>query len=112
MHAPLTDLAITVQAFGLFYGSARAPLVVVAPDLARPGMYRVVWPEGASDIANLSRARDAAFVHAEVFPTTTEMRGRVIPCVRIRSPKQGEVSATKRPDKPPPSNEMDDEIPF
>jgi hypothetical protein len=48
----------------------------------------------------------------EVYPTTTEMRGKVVPCIRIRSPKQGETSPTKRPAKPPPSAEMDDEIPF
>jgi hypothetical protein len=74
MHAPLTDPSITAQAFGLFYGNARAPLVVVVRDPAWPGVYRVVWPGGASDIANLSRAKDAAFVLAQKGPPARDER--------------------------------------
>jgi hypothetical protein len=52
----------TPQAYGLHYGSARTPLLLIVPDSNWPGMYRVHWPDWrASDMANLSRARDAAF---------------------------------------------------
>jgi hypothetical protein len=55
----------------------------------------------------------------ELYPTTTNMKGEVVPCVRVRSPSQGELtpqaSATRRPiKKSPPSSDddLDDEIPF
>jgi hypothetical protein len=54
----------------------------------------------------------------EVFPTTTELRGKIVDCIRIRPPAQREFvpAATKK--KPPPpaaagnGGGLDDEIPF
>ena len=46
--------------------SRRKPKVV--PDAARPGMWRVRWPDGRlSDMTNLTRAKDAVtcFVETE-----------------------------------------------
>jgi hypothetical protein len=36
---------------------ARHPKVI--PDPTYPGMFRVRWPDGLSDMTNLSRAKDA-----------------------------------------------------
>jgi hypothetical protein len=53
----------------------------------------------------------------ELYPTTTEMRGKIVDCIRIREPGQLEPKATvtRRPAKksPPPANDaFDDEVPF
>jgi hypothetical protein len=51
----------------------------------------------------------------EMFPTTTEMKGKEVDCIRIRKPAQGELPKPKKPvvvPKPPLSEEMDDEIPW
>jgi hypothetical protein len=64
------------------------------------------------DITGQADADDWRGHQIEIYPTTTEMRGKTVDCIRIRSPEQGEPSATKRPAKPPPSAEMDDGIPF
>jgi hypothetical protein len=53
----------------LYYGTARTPLVRVIPDIVYPGMYRLRWPDGqVSDLANLSRIKDAALVLCAVGP--------------------------------------------
>jgi hypothetical protein len=47
----------------LHYGSAPRPLATIVPDAQWPGMWRIEWPDGSlSDMANLSRAKDAAEV--------------------------------------------------
>src|SRR5262245_30959292 len=52
----------------------------------------------------------------ELYPTKTEMRGRIVDGIRIREPGQLELkaTATRRPIKksPPGSDDIDDEIPF
>ena len=52
----------------------------------------------------------------ELYPTTTDMRGKIVPCIRIRPPAQPALSAgtaaARPPRKPPAQSEMDDEIPF
>jgi len=50
----------------------------------------------------------------ELYPTTTEMKGKVVDCIRIRAPEQGVLKPkAKAAKKPPPVNDdMDDEIPF
>jgi hypothetical protein len=54
---------------GLYYASAKHPIAEVVPDNRWPGMWRVRWPDGSlSDIANLTRAKDAAFVMAQKGP--------------------------------------------
>lgn len=48
-------------AYALHYGSTRRPLATVVPDSQWQGMWRIAWPDGRlSDMANLSRAKDAA----------------------------------------------------
>jgi hypothetical protein len=48
----------------LYYGQAL--IVSVVPDSVHAGMWRIVWPDGrTSDMVNLSRAKDAAFVLGE-----------------------------------------------
>jgi hypothetical protein len=48
----------------------------------------------------------------EVYPTTTEMRGQTVDCIRIRKP--GNTSAQKKasPQAAAASEDMNDEIPF
>jgi hypothetical protein len=54
----------------------------------------------------------------ELFPTTTEVRGETVDCIRIRAPEQGDMlAAAKSPKLPPapeapPKGDMDDNIPF
>ena len=53
----------------LYYASAKHPLAEIVPDGHWPTMWRVLWPDGTlSDMANLTRARDAAFVMAQKGP--------------------------------------------
>jgi hypothetical protein len=53
----------------LHYGSAKHPLAEVVPDANWPGMWRVRSPDGGlSDMANLTRAKDAAFLVAQNGP--------------------------------------------
>jgi hypothetical protein len=54
---------------GLHYASAKHPIAEVIPDNRWPGMWRIRTPDGQlSDMTNLSRARDAAFVMAQKGP--------------------------------------------
>jgi hypothetical protein len=55
----------------------------------------------------------------ELFPSTTELRGEVVGCVRIRRPQGGTVAkkaaapAAKKAKRPPgDDSDMDDEVPF
>ena len=56
----------------------------------------------------------------ELYPATTEMRGEIVACIRVRAPAQGDIaaapakaaSATKRPVQSPPPDDMADDIPF
>src|SRR5262245_33422124 len=53
----------------LHYGGSQKPIFSVAADAIHPGMWRVVLPDGSlSDMANLTRAKDAAFVMADRGP--------------------------------------------
>jgi hypothetical protein len=50
----------------LHYASAKQPLAEVVPDANWSSMWRVRWPDGGlSDMVNLTRAKDAAFVIAQ-----------------------------------------------
>jgi hypothetical protein len=49
----------------------------------------------------------------ELYPATTEMKGKVVDCIRVRAPVQGELAPKKLP--PPPQaadDDMSDEIPW
>jgi hypothetical protein len=49
----------------------------------------------------------------ELYPTTTEMKGKIVDCIRIRAPAQGELkSAAKKKPAKPVTDDMDDAIPF
>ena len=66
---------IKSQACALHYGSARTPIALVVPDSVYPGMYRIKWPDGViSDLANLSRAKDAALANCERGPPRRDAR--------------------------------------
>ena len=57
------------RAQALHYGSARTALVLIVPDNYWPDMWRMRWPDGQlSDMANLSRTKDAAEVLCERGP--------------------------------------------
>jgi hypothetical protein len=67
--------SICPQVCALHYGNARSPIVRVVPDLWWPGMYRVTWPDSQqSDMANLSRAKDAAAAICERGPPRLNQR--------------------------------------
>ena len=60
---------LLVPVYRLHYASAKHPLAEIVPDANWPGMWRVRWPDGSlSDMANLTRAKDAAFVIAQKGP--------------------------------------------
>lgn len=55
----------------------------------------------------------------ELYPTTTEMKGKIVDCIRIRPPAQRELKPATAAKKPPPAaagngghDDLDDEIPF
>ena len=65
------------------------------PDAARPGMWRVQWPDGRlSDMTNLTRAKDAVtfFIETE----ERRQRGRHSPSDGRLSDKTGELGARHR----------------
>ena len=49
---------------GLHLGNASKPLAIIVPDRVHRGMWRVLVGGSLSDMANLTRARDAAMVIA------------------------------------------------
>ena len=54
----------------------------------------------------------------EVYPSTVEVEGKTVDCIRIRAPEQADmIAAAKAPKLPPapkapPKSDMEDEIPF
>ena len=48
----------------------------------------------------------------ELYPTTTELKGNVVDCIRIRAPQQKERKPKAGPGVPPTDDDMDDDIPF
>ena len=64
--------------------------------------------------------RHVAGLPGRAYPATTEMRGEIVACIRVRAPAQGDIaaapakaaSATKRPVQSPPPDDMADDIPF
>jgi hypothetical protein len=66
---------MTATALALCYGSTRTPLVCIVPDARYPGMWRMAWPDGRlSDMANLSRIKDAAIAICERGPPARDRR--------------------------------------
>jgi len=92
------------QAFALHYRQAHTPLVQAVPDAVYPGMWRLLWPDGQlSDLANLSRIRDAAIaicergppqrdrfrLHWKINPSNSLSGGRTRARQRRGGPKMG-----------------------
>jgi hypothetical protein len=48
----------------------------------------------------------------EVFPTTTELKGKTVDCIRIRKPAQGNLIPPRAGPKSSPKQDTGDEIPF
>jgi hypothetical protein len=48
----------------------------------------------------------------ELYPTTTELKGKVVDCIRIRAPRQKEQKPKVGPAVPPTNDDMNDGIPF
>jgi hypothetical protein len=46
----------------------------------------------------------------ELYPTKTQMGGKTVECIRVRSPAQRELPAPPKPE--PLAEELDDEVPF
>jgi hypothetical protein len=63
----------------LHYGAAKHPLAEVVPDANWPGMWRVRWPDGSlSDLGNLTRVKEAAFLVAQRGRNHTLLRWRKV----------------------------------
>jgi hypothetical protein len=69
--------------------------------------------DSVADIAG-DDTKDWPGHHIEVFPTTTEMKGRVVDCIRVRKPQQGRLIPPRAGagPKPSPNQDPDDVIPF
>ena len=47
--------------YRLYYGQSQTPVLAIIPDPT--GLYRIAWPDiGLSDLANLTRCKQAALV--------------------------------------------------
>jgi hypothetical protein len=64
LKTPSPRLLETKVGYALYHANAR--LVRIVPDDVHPNMWRMLWPDGRlSDMANLSRIKDAAAVICE-----------------------------------------------
>ncbi len=48
----------------------------------------------------------------ELYPTTTQMAGEEVECIRIRQPSAPRAEKPTTPPKSPPADQSNDEIPF
>lgn len=72
----LTNVAPVLPAcWALHYGNVRTPMVEVIRDEQIHGMFRLQWPGGqVSDMANISRTRDAAMYLCSAGPPIRDRR--------------------------------------
>jgi hypothetical protein len=68
--------------------------------------------DSVADITGEDDSQNWSDCRIELYPTTTDFRGKPVDCIRIRAPQQRELPKPKPAPKPPLSEEMDDEIPF
>ena len=76
--------------------------------------------DAVADVTGEDDSENWAGHKIELYPTTTEMKGKMVDCIRIRLPEQPELPKTRQKplkksgaaEKPPLSEEMSDEIPF
>jgi hypothetical protein len=75
------DRGETRKAYALFYGSTQRPLATVVPDSQWSDMWRIAWPDGRlSDMANLTRAKDAAEVTCATGRNSAFLHWKRHPC--------------------------------
>ena len=80
---------------------------------------RVNW-DAVSDIVGDDDSDSWIGHRVELYPTKTEMAGKLVDCIRVRAPKQRELPKAPAPVEerppvdaiPPMADEMDDAIPF
>jgi hypothetical protein len=61
--------------WSLYYGQHRTPLALVVASARYAGMWRIAWPDGQlSDIANLTRCKDAVAAVSERGPPRRDTR--------------------------------------
>jgi hypothetical protein len=77
--------------------------------------------DAVADVTGESDSENWAGCKIELYPATTEMKGKTVACIRIRAPEQPEparakqkpsAAGTKRPIKKTDDPDMDDVIPF
>jgi hypothetical protein len=67
-HTHQAQASIRIDRYALHHGNAPRPLATVIPDVVHRGMWRV-WADGhLSDLGNLTRAKNAAFLIARRGP--------------------------------------------
>src|SRR5262245_48919751 len=61
---PIGELFVPTISYRLHYGQSKTPVLEIIPDPS--GLYRIAWPDiGLSDLANLTRCKQAALEWAE-----------------------------------------------
>jgi hypothetical protein len=69
--------------------------------------------DSVADVTGQDDSDDWPGHKVELYPTTTEMRGKTVDCIRIRVPAQRELPAKKpAAQKQPPVADPNDEIPY
>jgi hypothetical protein len=48
----------------------------------------------------------------ELYPSMTQMGGKTVECIRVRSPAQRELAPSRLPEPPSVADELNDEVPF
>jgi hypothetical protein len=87
------DRGETRKAYALFYGSTPRPLATVVPDSQWRGMWRIAWPDGRlSDMANLTRAKDAAEVICATGRDSALLHWKRHACERAAEARTGDLT--------------------
>jgi hypothetical protein len=86
--------------YALYSRNSKKPLVRVVPDDRWPGMWRMIWPDGQqSDMANLSRIKDAAVdICQRSAPGKDRLRfhWKIAPELEVKTPFHGRPAMTNR----------------
>jgi hypothetical protein len=73
LNRPLSD--VEQAGFWQLHCGTSSAIATVIPDRQHPDLFRINWPSGeTSDIANLTRAKDAAEIAAERGPPPRNRR--------------------------------------
>jgi hypothetical protein len=75
--------------------------------------------DAVADIAG-DDSDDWAGHKIELYPTTTEMKGKIVDCIRVRAPEQSKPATKQKPAAKakakthvrPAHDDLDDEVPF